>query len=399
MLRYNVRSGVRKIKTKTALAISVFGLGAAGFVSSMIIMGAAHAAPSSNYILFGDAAIVSGGNPGSAVQATSSSGGAGYGGVNFNDPSGLTVGQLTNLSTDYRMTAGDCGGGAPRFSVGVTDGTHTGNIFVYLGPAPSYTGCATTWTNTGNLVASSSLVDTSQLPGGTFYDTYSNAQANYSSYTITDISLVVDAYWSAISNDPQTVQIDNTAINTTTYGFEPPTVTVTIDKYVDGSQATSVDTNNASFPMVSTWSASNIGSGTGNYSLSPSGFNNPNPYYATTSDMTVGASYTTNEVLGTNVSAICSINGGGYALVGYTTGDTLALAAAATPTPTIPAFTNLQTNKFVIVWNKSCTKLTNSDQCKNDGWKSYGSTFKNQGDCVSYVATQGKNQPSGPAKH
>ena len=38
---------------------------------------------------------------------------------------------------------------------------------------------------------------------------------------------------------------------------------------------------------------------------------------------------------------------------------------------------------------------TTKDQCKNDGWKTYGSTFKNQGDCVSFVATAGKNQPSG----
>ncbi len=36
---------------------------------------------------------------------------------------------------------------------------------------------------------------------------------------------------------------------------------------------------------------------------------------------------------------------------------------------------------------------TSKDNCKNDGWKTYGSTFKNQGDCVSFVATNGKNQP------
>lgn len=34
------------------------------------------------------------------------------------------------------------------------------------------------------------------------------------------------------------------------------------------------------------------------------------------------------------------------------------------------------------------------DQCMSNGWKSYGTTFKNQGDCVSYVATNGKNLPS-----
>jgi hypothetical protein len=34
------------------------------------------------------------------------------------------------------------------------------------------------------------------------------------------------------------------------------------------------------------------------------------------------------------------------------------------------------------------------DQCKNGGWKAYG-VFKNQGDCVSFVATGGRNGPAG----
>jgi hypothetical protein len=36
---------------------------------------------------------------------------------------------------------------------------------------------------------------------------------------------------------------------------------------------------------------------------------------------------------------------------------------------------------------------TSKDQCKNGGWRNFGSTFKNQGDCVSFVATGGKNPP------
>jgi hypothetical protein len=36
---------------------------------------------------------------------------------------------------------------------------------------------------------------------------------------------------------------------------------------------------------------------------------------------------------------------------------------------------------------------TNKDECKNGGWMNYGSTFTNQGDCVSFVATGGKNPP------
>ncbi len=37
---------------------------------------------------------------------------------------------------------------------------------------------------------------------------------------------------------------------------------------------------------------------------------------------------------------------------------------------------------------------TSLEQCKSNGWRSF-SGFKNQGDCVSYVATHGKNPPAG----
>jgi hypothetical protein len=37
---------------------------------------------------------------------------------------------------------------------------------------------------------------------------------------------------------------------------------------------------------------------------------------------------------------------------------------------------------------------TSDAQCKNNGWKAYG-VFKNQGDCVSFVATGAKNPPAG----
>ncbi|MGB0096826.1 MAG: hypothetical protein WBP81_30340 [Solirubrobacteraceae bacterium] len=41
------------------------------------------------------------------------------------------------------------------------------------------------------------------------------------------------------------------------------------------------------------------------------------------------------------------------------------------------------------------TLPTRKAQCKNGGWKSFGASFKNQGDCMSFVATGGKNPPSG----
>jgi hypothetical protein len=39
---------------------------------------------------------------------------------------------------------------------------------------------------------------------------------------------------------------------------------------------------------------------------------------------------------------------------------------------------------------------TTKEECKNGGWRTFG-VFKNQGDCVSFVATGGKNPPAGSA--
>ncbi|HJQ95173.1 MAG TPA: hypothetical protein VJ935_05625 [Acidimicrobiia bacterium] len=38
--------------------------------------------------------------------------------------------------------------------------------------------------------------------------------------------------------------------------------------------------------------------------------------------------------------------------------------------------------------------LDDADDCKQGGWRTYN-VFKNQGDCVSYVVTGGRNLPSG----
>lgn len=46
------------------------------------------------------------------------------------------------------------------------------------------------------------------------------------------------------------------------------------------------------------------------------------------------------------------------------------------------------------VCDNNVVALTAED-CKKDGWKTYG-IFKNQGDCVSFVATNGRNGPAGP---
>lgn len=56
---------------------------------------------------------------------------------------------------------------------------------------------------------------------------------------------------------------------------------------------------------------------------------------------------------------------------------------------------NITVNADVITFEPVVVVAATKDQCKNNGWKavvdSNGNSFKNQGDCVSFVATNGKN--------
>ena len=182
---------------------------------ALALIQSAPASAAPTYTLFADAMLVHAGHASNtAVQLRSA--GTGYGGIDFDTPSGMTVSQLNDLSTDYNFTAGSCGGGSPRFQINVAGG----NIFVYIGPPPNYTGCTmNSWLNTGDLLTPASLVDTSQLSGGSFYDTWATAQARYGTLAITGIQLVADGAW-AVAGGVQTVLVDNVMINTTVYTFE-----------------------------------------------------------------------------------------------------------------------------------------------------------------------------------
>ena len=175
---------------------------------------AAPAVALSGYSLFGDATRVHPGhNSDTAIQLRSV--GTSFGGIDFDTEAGMTLNELQNLSTDYMFTTGSCGGGSPRFQINI-DGK---NIFVYIGTPPNYTGCAAgVWLNTGDLLESALFVDTSQLPGGTFYDTWASALLKYGTHEVTGIQLVADSGWAV--GGTQVVQVDNVMINTTTYTFE-----------------------------------------------------------------------------------------------------------------------------------------------------------------------------------
>jgi hypothetical protein len=183
----------------------------------LLAMGVIPALAATGYSLFGSATYVSPGNASNrAVQLISDANTGDFSGIDFAVPSGLTIDDLNTLSTDYNFTAASCALGSPRFGI-VLSGSPTKTIFVYIGPPPNYTGCPpNVWANTGNLLTPASLVDDSQLPGGTFYDPWATVQTRYSGQDVIDIFLVSD-------NGPsgsQTVLIDNTNVNGTLYNYE-----------------------------------------------------------------------------------------------------------------------------------------------------------------------------------
>jgi len=68
----------------------------------------------------------------------------------------------------------------------------------------------------------------------------------------------------------------------------------------------------------------------------------------------------------------------------------------ATGTSTVLTFASAIPGAFGPVLDNVVISETlpgNKEECKKDGWKAFN-VFKNQGDCVSYVATGGKNLPA-----
>jgi hypothetical protein len=150
------------------------------------------------------------------------------GGVDIAVPAGTTFSSLTALSAQFQLQTGDCGGGSPRFQINV-DGK---NVFVYLGPSPSFTGCAAaTWIDSGNLVGTSDAcrVDTSQLAGGTQCSTWAAAVTLLGSHTVTGIQFAVDGGWKQ-TGKVQTVLVRSITVNGTTYSLVEETPPATTGK-------------------------------------------------------------------------------------------------------------------------------------------------------------------------
>jgi hypothetical protein len=145
-----------------------------------------------------------------------------FSGITVPVPTGLTFGQITQLSAEFNVTDDDCAAGSPRFQVKVGGK----NVHVAFGPAATLTGCLqNTWLSTGNLTqaqASECRVDTSQFVGGTQCSSWAAAVTLLGSQPVEGVNLVVDASWTgstsaAFADKEQTVLVRNVMLNDKTF--------------------------------------------------------------------------------------------------------------------------------------------------------------------------------------
>jgi hypothetical protein len=199
-------------------------LGAAT-LATLAFAGSAFAA---HYSLFGDATIVPGGNPGNAAELVSDITGAGYGGVDVSPAAAIAWSSFDTLSYDFNVTDDGCGGGSPRFVLGIDtngDNSADGYAVAHAGPSPVFTGCAPGWQSTGNLVGNNDpgRWDWSGF-GGSNFSTYSAAPASVQAGSVVEAFVVIDSYWFAPASggdNEQTVLVDNLNVDGHLTTFDP----------------------------------------------------------------------------------------------------------------------------------------------------------------------------------
>jgi hypothetical protein len=128
------------------------------------------------------------------------------------DPS-LTFNDISILKTDYAFTLGNCHGGSLRWQVRTSP---TQAVFIYYGGYPNFTDCTTASQSGVNMIDQPDLrYDTSQYPGGTFYDSYAHTQTLIGTMPIIRASLVIDSGWGG----DQRLDVSNTTVNDNVYQF------------------------------------------------------------------------------------------------------------------------------------------------------------------------------------
>jgi hypothetical protein len=143
--------------------------------------------------------------------------------LSFTPSTTLTFNDLTNLTAVYSFTLGNCHGGSLRWSVRTSP---TQSVFIYYGAFPNFTDCTSpdssldTNQSGENMISKTDLrYDTSQYPGGTFYDTHAHAQTLVGTTPIIRASLVLDSGWAG----DQRLTLSSATVNDNTFTPASPT--------------------------------------------------------------------------------------------------------------------------------------------------------------------------------
>ncbi len=328
MLKYDIRTGVKKIKTKTATSLSIGILGIAGLGSSLAFIPAlTHAATN---VVYNSIPNPSAGNyPSQAFEATSTS--------EFGGQVQL-AGAAANPTVTVQMSSWGCQNGT-WFNHDCS--TTSGATFTEPVTLNIYTVGA--GNSVGTLVATST--QTFQIPYRPSADPVHCTGAQSGEWYST---------------------ADNTCYN----GFATP-ITYNLTGTIPQSAIVTVAYN------TSDYGATPYGDNTACHATSAGcGYDSLN--VALTGPVTVGSQPDpTDAYLNSSWS-------GAYCPANQTTG-TLRLDSGC--------WAGFQPNIKIEV------NIPSKDDCKNNGWQTMTDAnhkhFKNQGDCVSYFATGGKNQANG----
>jgi hypothetical protein len=142
-----------------------------------------------------------------------------YAYASFTPDPGLRFDQVSSLKADYAFTLGNCHGGSLRWQVRTSP---TEALHIYYGDEPNFTDCTTNSQSGVNMIGLSDLrYDTSQYPGGSFYDTYAHALEIVGRDTpVTRVSLVLDSGWQDAPNGDQRAEVSNITVNDNVYQWD-----------------------------------------------------------------------------------------------------------------------------------------------------------------------------------
>jgi hypothetical protein len=432
MLRYDIRTGVKKIKTKTFMAISVIGIAATGTVGSLAIWGSAHAA---------------------------------FGGPVCNVPSDYTT--IQSAVSDPGCTTVNVAPGVYAENVNIThtltlNGAQAGNpISGRNFGSPSESALSgvdkTASIPVVNVDAANVVVDgfsiTNSVTSGASQGVAISGNGNnaivknnlFDSVTTAGVDGQATAQAVYLYNGPDGVQVLNNSVNNVSSNRSAKGVLLGDNGAANGPTNTTIQGNSFTNIVSTAKGAYGVSLGstvqpisglqilgntfnglTGNSWVHVIGVEGNAPGIVVTGNSITGisspttdkiavwienedTSFTSAKINNNNFNVPAPIFGiavhpslTGGSLDGTCnwwnsiTGPTVASNPSGTGAATT---TGVTYSPWLGSPSGACGNVaTNKDQCKGDGWMSRfdsnGNAFKNQGDCVSFVATGGRNTAS-----